>query len=295
MTSEPPSKPRKKCRLFEAYIPRVVKQVGINRPKLGGIAAGARQQINTLLCCLAETVSAQALRLATQQGRKTITEKEVAVSLQLVLPKELAKHSVSEGNAALETYEKRNTGTSRQTRAGIIFPPSLLEKFLRDFGNSRALLSAHSPVFLAAALEYVTWDLLCIAADRCILQKRARITVRDLDFCVKDDEQYHSLVNRLHFAFISGTSDTDCLFISRAAFARLVKSVCSSENIKIRGDSLLLLQHFVEQTLIDTLAKANSVAGHSGRVKLTSADLNLVLGIQNEWGMLRGPEAVESI
>jgi len=99
---------------------------------------------------------------------------------------------------------EESKNTSRQGKAGIIFPPSITEKFLRNFGFSKIMITKHAPVYLAAVLEYIVADILQISSDLANDNKRVRITIRDLELSIRTDQELTTLFNRCNLDFIGG-------------------------------------------------------------------------------------------
>ena len=90
---------------------------------------------------------------------------------------------------------KSNRGkrTSRSSRAGIVFPVGRIERLLRK-GNYSERVSEVAPVFLAAALEYLTAEVLELAGNAARDNKRTRITPRHFTLAVRSDEELNELL-----------------------------------------------------------------------------------------------------
>jgi histone H3 len=95
-------------------------------------------------------------------------------------------------------------GSSRQGKAGIIFPPSIVEKFLRNFGYSKVMVTSSSPVFLASILEYFVSELLISAIKFSNTNKRIRITIRDLELSLRNNKELSDVFDKLNISFIGG-------------------------------------------------------------------------------------------
>lgn len=89
---------------------------------------------------------------------------------------------------------------------------------------------------------------------------------------------------------------SNCLFLSKLPFERLVRELVvkhsdkdsnnesnkdsnKDSKQKIRKEVFLLLQYVMEQYVVDLLNKANAITLHSGRVKVSSKDIELVHNI----------------
>jgi histone H3 len=193
---------KKKTRFFETYISKVLKQIAAEN----GITANSKQQLNSAICVIARQISALSTRLTQVSLKKTLSEKEVANAVKIILPGEIAVNALAEGDQSVLkfTAEEDNKNTSRQDKAGIIFPPSITEKFLRNFGFAKIMITKNAPVFLAAVLEYITQDILQLSADMARENKRVRITIRDLELSVRTDPELSVLFTRQNIDFIGG-------------------------------------------------------------------------------------------
>ena len=182
---------KKKTRFFETYISKVLKKVSPEN----GITANAKQQLNSAICLVSRAVSNHVITLTEIAKKKTMSEKEVVNAFSIVLPEGLAEETVEQGRKAIDKFEEINKvkGTSRQEKAGIVFPPAQTEKFLRNFGYSKVMVTSHAPVFMAGALEYLTGIILESAAGSAQKSKRVRITIRDLEIGIRTNEQLDNL------------------------------------------------------------------------------------------------------
>jgi histone H3/H4 len=200
-TENKPAK-KKKTRFFETYISKVLKQVAPDH----GITSNAKQQLNSAICHIANKISLTSTHLTQISKKKTLSEKEISNAVKIVFPGELSVNSITEGEQSVLkfTTEDENKNTSRQDKAGILFPPSITEKFLRNFGFSKCMITKNAPVFLAATLEYITQDILQLSADMTRENNRVRITIRDLELSVRTDPELTVLFSRCNLTFIGG-------------------------------------------------------------------------------------------
>ena len=70
-----------------------------------GISKQGMAVMNSFMNDVFERLNTEASRLATINGRKTVSSREVQTAVRLVLPGELSKHAVSEGTKAVTKYE----------------------------------------------------------------------------------------------------------------------------------------------------------------------------------------------
>ena len=198
---------------FSIYIYKVLKQVHPDT----GITSEAKVQVNSLLNVIAEAISSKASFICHKNKKKTLTSRTVQAAARLVLPKELAKHSVSEGVKAITKFVSAGRGanypiTTRQQRAGLEFPPARAERFLRNAhctgreynGGLRGAMGSGSSVYLAAVLEYLAAEILELAGNCARDQKRTRITSRCLYIAMQNDYELTSLVKRVKWQIYGG-------------------------------------------------------------------------------------------
>ena len=194
---------KKKSHMFETYISKVLKQISTSN----GITNNAKQQLNSILCYIIKHISILTIKLTMAAKKKTISLKEIENSLILVLSGKLLENSLKEGQKScsnISNNENNNINSSRQNKAGIIFPPSLVEKFLRDFGSSNVMIGNLSPIFLASVLEYICFEILDLSVNYCKENKHIRITIRDLELSVRNDYELNNLFVKLNISFLGG-------------------------------------------------------------------------------------------
>ncbi|ELR55067.1 hypothetical protein M91_18366, partial [Bos mutus] len=95
----------KKCKCsckesYSVYVYKVLKQVHLDT----GISSKAMGIMNSFLNDTFERIAGEALRLAHYNKHSTITPREIQTAVRLLLPGELAKHSVSEGTKTVTKY-----------------------------------------------------------------------------------------------------------------------------------------------------------------------------------------------
>ncbi len=192
---------KKKSHYFEIYISKVLKQTAENC----GITANAKQQLNSFLCIFCKYVSNIINKLTIIGKKKTISEKEVANAIQLILSGELLNNSLTEGEKSIINYKNNiELKGTRQSKSNILFPPSITEKFLRNFGTSKLMITSLAPIFLASVLEYITYEIIDLASIIAKDNKRVRITIRDLEVVIRCDDELNKLFNKLNVSFLGG-------------------------------------------------------------------------------------------
>ena len=94
-------KKRKRSRKesYSVYVYKVLKQVHPDT----GISSKAMGIMNSFVNDIFECIAGEASRLV-HYNKRSITSREIQTTVRLLLPGELAKHSVSEGTKAVTKY-----------------------------------------------------------------------------------------------------------------------------------------------------------------------------------------------
>lgn len=87
---------------------------------------------------------------------------------------------------------KRVLKRSRSSRAGLAFPVGRVSRFLRK-GRFAPRVSAGAPVSLAAALEYLVAEVVELAGNAALGNKRKRITPRHIVLGARKDSELEIL------------------------------------------------------------------------------------------------------
>ncbi|XP_050804084.1 histone H2B 8-like [Gopherus flavomarginatus] len=85
---------------YSIYMYKVLKQAHPDT----GISSKAMGIMNAFVNDIFERITGEASHLAHYNKRSTVTSREIQTTVRLVLPGELAKHSVSEGTKAVTKY-----------------------------------------------------------------------------------------------------------------------------------------------------------------------------------------------
>lgn len=201
---------RKKTRFFEIYISKVLKSITSSH----GITANAKQQLNSVICSLARFLADRAVQLTLMAHKKTMSTKEVENAVRIFFYGNLRDNSVKHGRDAVDKFsvdENENDGQgqeskhlSRQNRANIIFPPSIAEKYLRNFGHNKMMVTKTTPVYLATVLQYVVSEILIQAVRNATENNHSRVTIRDLELGVRTDKELDRLFRTCSLQFLGG-------------------------------------------------------------------------------------------
>ena len=85
---------------YALYIYKVLKQVHPDP----GVSSKAMSIMNSFVNDIFQRIAAEAIRLAHYNKRSTIASREIQTAVRLLLPGEVAKHTVSEGTKAVTKY-----------------------------------------------------------------------------------------------------------------------------------------------------------------------------------------------
>jgi len=91
---------KKRTESYSIYIYKVLKQV---HPQIG-ISSKSMSIMNSFATDLFARITNDAIKLSQFNKNKTLTAREFQTAVRLLIPGELAKHSVSEGTKAVAKY-----------------------------------------------------------------------------------------------------------------------------------------------------------------------------------------------
>jgi histone H3/H4 len=200
-TDKNPVVKKKKTRYFETYISKVLKSITTSN----GITANAKQQLNSAICVIAQFLATKATHLTIISKKKTMSVKEISNSIKLSTTVNFSNLAIKHAEDSVETFLNVDTKhSSRQKKAGILFPPSISEKFLRNFGFSKIMITRTAPVYFASILEFIVFDILSLSTKMAIDNNRSRITIRDLEMSVRTNKDMCHLFENCKLNFIGG-------------------------------------------------------------------------------------------
>ena len=193
-------------RSFHQYIFRTLKSL---HPDMGA----GKQTMNALDAfarIVLTNISDKARFMVGNIDTRTITVRDVSNAVSVSLPPGMVAKALELGNAAVEKFDgskaegKESKPIMRETRAGIYFSVSLVEKFLRSHGTSNLHVSSATPVFLAAVVEHLVSLVVTRAAIHTHNDKRVRITIRHVVLAVGDDDDLTSLFSGMNIFLVGG-------------------------------------------------------------------------------------------
>lgn len=174
---------KKESRYYYSFISKLFKNISNN----SGLTKNFKDQLNIALCLISKKVSLMAQKITIISKKKTISEGEILKAIKFMITDNLFLEEIkSYANEALEKYKNTDeNGISRQSRAGIIFPVSITEKFIRNFGYNNLMITAGSSIYLACFLEILTSKIIqkCLGISDETLA--VRLTIRELFLGIK--------------------------------------------------------------------------------------------------------------
>jgi histone H3 len=196
---------KKKTRYFETYICKVLKSITTSN----GITANAKQQLNSAICFIARFLASKATQLTTISGKRTMSVKEISNSVKLSFTDNFSELAIKQAEDSVEKFllsdsNQESKHSSRQEKAGMLFPPSVSEKFLHNFGLSKIMVTRTAPVYFASILEFIVFDILSLATKMAIENNRSRLTIRDLEMSVRTNKDLNHLFENCKLSFIGG-------------------------------------------------------------------------------------------
>lgn len=307
------SNTKKQFRYYHNYIPRFIKE----KYPDNGVTSNCRDQLNSLLCNLTEILANKSITIIKHNNKRTITPNDVKGAISIILSREMCKNIMVEYESNIESYKEsneENKGRSKHAKAGMVMPPSICDKYLRDFGESKFMVTNESPILLCTAIEHFTDQFL----SRCISylpKQKKRVTIREFEMTREKDMKV--LFDKNHLYFQGGgivpyihpelernvrkkmhknqkkrpgmlsirdikkfQKTTNSLMLSKSPFEKMIRSLFVKKgcpNIKISKQVFLVMQYFIEARLIDIISKSNSISVHCNRVKLLKEDLKFYL------------------
>ena len=199
---EKKNKIKKKVRYFETYISKILKNITSEN----GITNNAKQQLNSCIFIISKLLSEKARELVVISKKRTMSVKQISNAVKLTLGVgEFRDLVIKNAEDAVQTFlNVEGKHNSRQDKAGIIFPPSICEKFLRNFDYSKIMITSASPVYFASVLEFIVTDILIISSKLANENNHVRITIRDLEMAVRGNKDLCNLFNTCNISFIGG-------------------------------------------------------------------------------------------
>jgi len=192
-----------KKKTFNTYIVKVLKKV---HPDAGIGEKEGVPMINGMLEYVVKKVAFAVSILLRRTGRNTVTSREIQSAIRLTFPGELAKHAVSAGTKAVTYYNATQaTGgpnppprvegkQSKANRSGLTISVSRTSKIFYPYVQGSGIRKGvGAAIYLAAALEYITSEILELAGNVSRDNKVTRIKPRHINLSVSNDEELNKM------------------------------------------------------------------------------------------------------
>jgi len=310
MKSSVKSSKKSQCKnvSYKNYIHQLLKKVADDIH----ISARVVSQLNVIVRIMANVISEKARILTRNCEKQTVTVKEIMSSICLVIPQELLKNVTNDASQAINDYgsdNKQPGPRSKAHKAGIIFPPHLAEKALRQNGTCGLSIGDTATVYLAAVLQSLVTQIMDKVIVKTREAKKITINIRHLFLGVYKDENLAILFNNLGLKILGGGATPNIhkksgkkdklvknktlktikkyqkdtkLLLQQEPFKRFVKEqINGTESLleelpNFSNGLLVYLQYYTEQELVIFIRKALAVTLHSGRDTLEAKDLELI-------------------
>ena len=299
-------KKKKKRHYFSHHIRKILKEICPTRD----ITQKAKDELNEIMILTCKIIANKSLFIIKSNNKKTITESEIEASIKLVFLGQLCQKSVEEGRKCLKNYsenvnDKTLKGKSRNEKADILVPPSLLDKFLKSQGIH---VSGNAPIFLAGVIEYFVSQILELANNTSINKNNVRITVYDIENGIRLDKELNSfftinniylhgsgIVPYIHPNLKTKTSandlkslkimekvqeNTDYIFPKTCIdnkFKNYIELIYP--DVRYQKDCFSYFQDYLEKWIIEILQYSNNITLYSKKTRVSGDDIEMAASI----------------
>lgn len=260
----------KKTRYFEHYISNILKEVCPER----NITHDAKTQLNELAITTCKIIANKILDII---KKKTITEVEVEAAVKLVFDGQLCQKSIEEGKRCIQHYSnsensENKENNSKKSKADLLIPPSMLEKFLRYSRTKNShRVSESAPIFLAGIIEYFLAQVIELSSisDK----KGVRITCFDIENGIESDQEINRYIKKNNIYL--GTKE---YVFPKSVVEDTIKNYMSLiyPEIRFQKGCFSSLHDYLEKWLIEILQLSNQ---YSRKKRVSGSDIDMVLSI----------------
>ncbi|XP_067406889.1 late histone H2A.2.2-like [Emydura macquarii macquarii] len=99
----------------------------------------------------------------------------------------------SEPSGETSKAKEAKAKITRSSRAGLLFSVSRIDRLLRK-GQFAGRVGARAPVYMAAVLQYLTYEIVDIAGEVAVRSKKRRISPRHLQLAIHSDLELKKLL-----------------------------------------------------------------------------------------------------
>lgn len=247
----------KRTRKFTKYFVTICKNLNSNLK----ISDEACQAMNLLLIHFVKKITLTSCNVVNVTKKKTLGEQHFETSLKLFFKEDIANMLTENVNYKMNKYLDINfEENNRQQHAGLIFPPCICEKIIRDINNERYILTKHVSVYCSIVVERLSF----------LILKECNFS--NLLICVEDLRNIKSvmiadILKKIKFNF------KDDLLYPKKVFEKYIRK--NIKEIKISKNVFIILQKEMEEYIDNLLINSYNLCKHASRTRLTKNDIVL--------------------
>lgn len=304
----------KKSRYFNLFISKVLKKIN-NTGSITTNAKQQLNSSLIFICNIFSEKLGKLVELS-EKKTITCKDVEKILKFFIISPVlEIIENNISTSLKTYEDSKINNKKQSRQNRCGLLFPVSVVENILKlqnlEISETApisltVILEYICESLLSRALEIAAEDNHARIKIRDLeLSLRENTTlnkfftenkiiflgggvVPEIHEKIKNKKKRRKTEEKKSHRFRPGVVSTrkikkfqknsDYLTFAKLPFERLVRRLCNKyrEKPRISCQVFLILQHYIEQYMINLLRDANRLAIHCGRVKVTDTDIQFI-------------------
>uniref|UniRef100_A0A6C0KE55 Core Histone H2A/H2B/H3 domain-containing protein n=1 Tax=viral metagenome TaxID=1070528 RepID=A0A6C0KE55_9ZZZZ len=304
--TDPIKKKKKKTRHFEHHIRKILKEISSDRD----ITQIAKTQLNDLAVITCKLIKQKVLVVLQSNKKRTITNVEIEAAIHLLFTGQLEQRLIEEGKKCVQQYidntkTKELKGQSRNTKAEILIPPSILERMLRSDSFQMFQMGFSAPIFLAGVIEYFIAQVLQLSV---LTSKTVRITVQDLEHGIKSDREIKRyMIDQNIYLFEAGIvpfihpgirqltgrndkksvklmaklQESNSSIFPKRFFEKLCKHfvMLLYPDIRFQKGCFVYLQDYIEKWIVGILQHTNILTLYSKKSRVTATDIEMVVSI----------------
>ena len=197
---------------FTSYLDKIFKEA---YPKATW-TKDAKDYMNDLTITLAQAIIDEAVNLATQDEKKTLMVKHIALALRIVIYKDVSVSAVEFARESTQAFEKtkpaktprgkkgqaaspraasprspravpamRSPRLRKQQKAGILMPVARIHKMIK--ATTALRVQEEASIYLSAALQEVCRQIFAVSVAHAVKQKRTRVTAEFIYQAIQAD------------------------------------------------------------------------------------------------------------
>ncbi len=136
-----------------------------------------------------------------------------------------------------------------------------IQRHLRE-GNYANRIGTGAAVYMAAALEYVSAEILELGGENCKANKKVRITPRDIMKAVKEDAEFSHLLNDVHIPYAGVLPYIHPTLLPKASKRKIMEIIESEQETDEEAETELVEQETDEEAETE-LVEESRVEGDS--------------------------------